>query len=67
MRRSRRSNRCGSRWHAFYLLHGIRAGLLAPGRTVSGGIRPSTSVAASLCAGDAEREFLERRRDSLSA
>ncbi|MGO4299756.1 RNA polymerase sigma factor [Leifsonia sp. RAF41] len=50
----------------FYLLHGIRAGLLArAGRSAEA--FDEYSVAASLCAGDAERRFLERRRDSLSA
>ena len=50
----------------FYLLHGIRAGLLARvGRSAEA--FDEYSAAASLCAGDAERQFLERRRDSLSA
>ncbi|WP_374006983.1 RNA polymerase sigma factor [Leifsonia sp. LS-T14] len=50
----------------FYLLHGIRAQLLA-----RLGLSPEAVAeyesAASLCAGDAERDFLLRRRDELTA
>lgn len=50
----------------FYLLHGVRAGLLARlGRTTEAAEEYDT--AASLCTGDAERDFLQRRRDALSA
>ncbi|MGO4536092.1 RNA polymerase sigma factor [Leifsonia sp. 2MCAF36] len=49
----------------FYLLHGIRAGLLARlGRTAEAA--DEYEIAASLCAGDAERDFLLRRRDALT-
>lgn len=49
----------------FYLLHGIRAGLL-----LRAGRPPEAAeeyaVAASLCGGEAERAFLLRRRDALA-
>ncbi|WP_020075074.1 sigma-70 family RNA polymerase sigma factor [Cryocola sp. 340MFSha3.1] len=49
----------------FYLLHGVRAGLLLrAGRTAEAA--DEYAVAASLCGGDAERAFLLARRDALT-
>lgn len=49
----------------FYLLHGVRAGLLLrAGRTAEAA--HEYAVAASLCGGDAERAFLLERRDALT-
>ncbi|MDR6612844.1 sigma-70 family RNA polymerase sigma factor [Leifsonia sp. 1010] len=49
----------------FYLLHGVRAGLLLrAGRTAEAA--HEYGVAASLCGGDAERAFLLERRDALT-
>ncbi|TDQ03356.1 MULTISPECIES: RNA polymerase sigma factor [unclassified Leifsonia] len=49
----------------FYLLHGVRAGLLLrAGRTAEAA--DEYAVAASLCGGDAERTFLLARRDALT-
>ncbi|MFF9562928.1 RNA polymerase sigma factor [Leifsonia sp. NPDC014704] len=49
----------------FYLLHGVRAGLLLrAGRTAEAA--DEYDVAASLCGGDAERAFLLERRDALA-
>lgn len=50
---------------SFYLLHGIRAGLLArSGRTAEAAEEYET--AAALCAGEAERTFLLARRAALA-
>jgi RNA polymerase sigma-70 factor (ECF subfamily) len=49
----------------FYLLHGVRAGLLRrAGRTREAA--EEYAVAASLCGGDAERAFLLGQRDALT-
>ncbi|SDH28421.1 RNA polymerase, sigma subunit, ECF family [Leifsonia sp. 98AMF] len=49
----------------FYLLHGVRAGLLLrAGRTAEAA--DEYAVAASLCGGDAERAFLLARQDALT-
>jgi RNA polymerase sigma-70 factor (ECF subfamily) len=51
---------------SFYLLHGVRAGLLArAGRTVEAA--EEYEAAAALCAGEAERAFLLGRREALRA
>ncbi|MGO4594256.1 RNA polymerase sigma factor [Leifsonia sp. 2TAF2] len=49
----------------FYLLHGVRAGLLLrAGREAEAA--EEYGVAASLCGGEAERAFLLRRREALA-
>ncbi|RDV46821.1 RNA polymerase sigma factor [Leifsonia sp. ku-ls] len=51
---------------SFYLLHGVRAGLLArAGRTAEAA--EEYEAAAALCAGEAERAFLLGRRAALRA